>query len=1337
MPTDSQYNLYMNANQLQGEIEDWSDINDELFALLTLPEDSQEFSYSGAHGVATLQGSQESELEEWWNRQLQTWFPNISATPVQSGGGPQARTTQGQDITQGSQEMDMQDSDSEQFSADFPRPQSDRQSIAPQQHPSSPAQDLQGMENEPQPSTSRGIQEPVCKKSRMWADIPQRTVTDSDNTSEEDVMSGTQSADEGEALEDSATLSATEIPEVFLERMQAWHRNFENFTATEYYERYRFVNMEYVQSFTQAIDIIHNEIQGLLNRISREIRPNDFIQLRMDAEELGRPLFSVRRHLEDLNADQFLSYVENLLQSNVELLWRNSLEFTVTIVKNREGGGLRKLGTVLFSKVLEKKKQHLIDFNVEGMFLCFAGSLLTLLDNGTSTKQEIITRAVALHKTLGIPTDHRIDFSQIHLFEDYFGITIKIVFYHEGGWRFFVTGGSLEVRVEFMLLHDSHYYGVKNIKGFMGARYFCKMCHTAYHHKFKHDCQYFCRACTGSECRKLPGRSVKCQTCKTLCRSKSCLEMHERLASEGKISCEANVFCSRCGIYVPVPHTECKKVTCGQCDAVVDNLVGHLCFLKRLYKPNIGASYIVYDFECCQETGTHIPNYVYAMDMLDGQEVRKWEWSGVKCLEEFVKTFVQPKFKGSTFIAHNSKSYDGYLILRQLIREKVKVKLLTQGGKLLCITLPMFHIRFIDSLSFLPMKLSKMPKAMGFQGSKGYFPHLFNTTENQEYVGTLPEARYYSPDTMMPGEREDFEKWYAANKDTAFNLKKELAYYCKEDVKILRRACNKFREQVMEMTSRECFTGRGGDILEEREIHCIDPFQYVTLASICMAQYRFMFLKKNTIALAPLDNYQKSKKSFSACSIQWLMYIEHTEGINIQHALQGGEKQVGIYFLDGFAVINGIPTAFEFYGCFFHGCPICYKPQDFNSLLDSTYGMLHARTMAKEDYLHSLGFVVRNIWEHEWNGLMKRDAGLKQFLTDSKIPTPLNPRDAFFGGRTNATCLYYKPKQGEQILYYDFTSLYPFVNKNKMYPIGHPEIIYQNFGDIKQYFGLAKVKVYTPRGLYFPVLPHKAGGKLMFSLCATCTENQQVTECLHNDEERALTGTWCTVELNVALEKGYRIAEIYEVWHFERKSKNLFSGYINMHLRQKQEASGYPDWCRTEEDKERYVRDYEKKEGVLLRREHIEVNPAKRQIAKLFLNSLWGKFGQSTNHMTTSVVTEPEELFQYLFVPYYEVSSCEFLDDEAAVVTWKTAKNQPTKSTCTNVFIASFTTAYARLELYTLLDRLGDRCLYHDTDSVIFISREGAYQAAVPESLSFPHPLLGNNHQSALSEFQN
>jgi hypothetical protein len=46
----------------------------------------------------------------------------------------------------------------------------------------------------------------------------------------------------------------------------------------------------------------------------------------------------------------------------------------------------------------------------------------------------------------------------------------------------------------------------------------------------------------------------------------------------------------------------------------------------------------------------------------------------------------------------------------------------------------------LDSLCFLPMALSAMPKAFGLEGAKGYFPHHFNREENWNYKGPLPDA---------------------------------------------------------------------------------------------------------------------------------------------------------------------------------------------------------------------------------------------------------------------------------------------------------------------------------------------------------------------------------------------------------------------------------------------------------------------------------------------------------------------------------------------------------------------------------------------------------------------
>ena len=46
----------------------------------------------------------------------------------------------------------------------------------------------------------------------------------------------------------------------------------------------------------------------------------------------------------------------------------------------------------------------------------------------------------------------------------------------------------------------------------------------------------------------------------------------------------------------------------------------------------------------------------------------------------------------------------------------------------------------------------------------------------------------------------------------------------------------------------------------------------------------------------------------------------------------------------------------------------------------------------------------------------------------------------------------------------------------------------------------------------------------------------------------------------------------------------------------------------------------------------------------------------------------------------------------------------------TNIFIAAFTTARARLELYKYLELLKEQVLYFDTDSIIYLGREGLLQ---------------------------
>ena len=100
------------------------------------------------------------------------------------------------------------------------------------------------------------------------------------------------------------------------------------------------------------------------------------------------------------------------------------------------------------------------------------------------------------------------------------------------------------------------------------------------------------------------------------------------------------------------------------------------------------------------------------------------------------------------------------------------------------------HMQVIDSLNFLPTKLSELPEAFGLEElKKGWFPHHFNTRENQNYVGPYPEAKYYGHNFMGEKEREKLLAWLDERKGEVFDFRKEMLDYCRSDVDILRQAC--------------------------------------------------------------------------------------------------------------------------------------------------------------------------------------------------------------------------------------------------------------------------------------------------------------------------------------------------------------------------------------------------------------------------------------------------------------------------------------------------------------------------------------------------------------------
>ena len=245
-------------------------------------------------------------------------------------------------------------------------------------------------------------------------------------------------------------------------------------------------------------------------------------------------------------------------------------------------------------------------------------------------------------------------------------------------------------------------------------------------------------------------------------------------------------------------------------------------------------------------------------------------------------------------------------------------------------------------------------------------------------------------------------------------------------------------------------------------------------------------------------------------------------------------------------------------------------------------------------------------------------------------------------------------------------------------------------------------------------MPARINNKLVFTLCALCTL-EKLSICRHTNSERAFTGTWVSLEIDKAKEKGYKILEYYEVWHWNEREQydpkfkrgGIFTDYINQALKEKQEADGYPSDVKTEADKQKYIQDYYENEGILLDINSIAKNKSKKLVAKLKANSEWGYLAMNCNKTQMKIIYDVAEWYKMLEDKQYTIHDVCFFDDKTDCLQVFYSKDEKFNfsNQKTNVVLASFVTCQARLHLYKELERLNERVLYFDTDSIIFLTR--------------------------------
>jgi hypothetical protein len=459
------------------------------------------------------------------------------------------------------------------------------------------------------------------------------------------------------------------------------------------------------------------------------------------------------------------------------------------------------------------------------------------------------------------------------------------------------------------ILYDGrHYYTATSMSAYFGCDRFCNECCKKFY-KIReyemHQCESKCKSCKSANICGNDERLITCAECLRKFNGQACFERHlEKIYDKGKNSlCDNLKRCKFCLNIIPPSRTGkhvCGEVFCNVCKEFKDS--NHLCYVQPYKCKSVGNFiYFFYDLECMQskqydgkeDVFEHTPNicitYQACFSCISEEPYNpfnKCEVCGDRVhvfLEDPVKEFLellrspqyQENFRSIKVLAHNAKGYDSQHVLKRCVEDyKWAPELITNGLQILQMKIPFTNISFIDSLAFMPLPLSGLPKAFGFSETvKGYFPHFFNTPENQNYIGPYPDKEMYGFSTMTNDQQREFLKWYLNVKDSTFNFKEEILKYCHNDVEILAKACIKFRQEFV-------------------TANCVDPFQEsITIAGAALAVFKKCFLKENQIGIIPRGGYRLADTQ-SRIAIEWLVYEEKMRGVTIQHAGRGREFKV-------------------------------------------------------------------------------------------------------------------------------------------------------------------------------------------------------------------------------------------------------------------------------------------------------------------------------------------------------------------------------------------------------------------------------------------------------------
>ena len=695
-----------------------------------------------------------------------------------------------------------------------------------------------------------------------------------------------------------------------IESVKKHHSKKFGMTATDHVIRFNTVlgELDLIESYerTQAI------FQHILNDVTRDMNEKDQVRFVLRSQQLDLPISIPFIPLAQLTTERVFSQIERVIQSNQDFRLNDTVTVDIIRVEEPQGGasnGRSKRTILNIREYLKKKKSVITITNTDN--LCLARALavaIARIENDPKyhqireSKGRIqLQRALDLHRAANVPLD-LCGLDEVKQFQEYLANYEITVLSGDHGDSIIFPSEPGDKQPIYLYYHNKHFDVITKMPGFLSVSYFCHKCRKTYSNACDHMCPAMCKSCRSFEC--VFEEWIECNECERKFKSRACYDHHKEPVGAGRSVCQVIRKCEECGKAMDIRKLNPKYHICGKkcktCGIILkEEDDEHMCYIQKLEQPEEEQynHLLFFDFEATQEHGVHEPNLCVVHDEVGEVGLFK----GKDTVKQFCEWLLTIEHKDCIVVAHNFQGYDAYFIIKYLNQNAIKYEYILRGAKVLLMTIPMFNIKFIDSLNFIPMSLAKFPKTFGQDElCKGYFPHLFNKEENWNYVGPIPCQNDYNVNFMKPEERKAFIAWHKEQVENnyLFDFQKEIVKYCRSDVDIMRKCCLLYREMLRDETG-------------------LDPFgKSLTIASYCHEVYRTKFLKEDTIAIFLHDRQLKTKQSNMA--VKWLSYVMEKEDIHIQHVRNGGEKSVnGRYLLDGYC--QATHTAYEFQGCFWHG----------------------------------------------------------------------------------------------------------------------------------------------------------------------------------------------------------------------------------------------------------------------------------------------------------------------------------------------------------------------------------------------------------------------------------